>query len=501
MTAMFKGPFWVWSVCVLVVIAACSSDQSRPADSKDSKRPSASSEGADDDLAGRSADSLAPFSPLIAVGGSLVAYRTVDDGILRTVVVDVVDGTVQWSLDEPVDRIPGVPMPSVPYLTESGLVAVLARDADAASPVPAARSVSAAAEALAIQGRDPVTGAIRWSVQVTGSPSDFPAPCEDGAAACLLIEDGKGSTDLFVYDGRSGTLDERAGGYERIIVGPDDRDGHGLELTIDGTRDPYPVSATADYRRTPLWTTDLVQLRGDRPVHPNGGWFAIVEDGRIPAMWVGSDIDEEFAPGEVYYGAVIGLDSRGDRSYLLDDAGPCYSVSDAQTFALCDYAFLDDGSGGAVPVARSVTMFDPDTGELGDTVALDPPLDEFDPGRRVVRLSGRRWLLDTGSESVLVDLDDRTIVPADLADHPYGWCRPPEPDEPLEIQTENAGPIPHAPGEVLEPCTTADGRPLPPEEAADAIQQGDLSTGGLEGSVVETEAGLVWTVDGRLVLG
>ena len=296
-------------------------------------------------------------------------------------------------------------------------------------------------------------------------------------------------------------LDERSGGYERIIVGPGDGDGHGLELTIDGTSEPYPVAATGDYRRTPLWMTDLVQLRGDRPAHPDGGWFAIIEDGRIPAMWLGPTSDEEFVAGEVYYGAVIGLGPNGEQTFLLDDAGPCYTISDAQTFALCDYALLDDGQGGVTPEARSVTMFDVETGELGDSVVLDPPLDEYDPGRRVIRLDGRRWLLDTGAKFVLMDLDARTIAPAELGDHSYGWCRTPEPEEPVEIETENEGRIPHQPGEVLEPCATADDRPLSPDDSADAIERGELSTEGLEGSVVTTDAGLVWTVDGRLVLG
>ena len=197
---------WGWFAVAVVAVAACSSDTPDESDGDASEdSPTSAPVEASDDLAGKPADDLPPFSPLVAVGGSLVAYRAVDDGVLRTVVVDAIDRTVQWSLDEPVDRITGVPMPPPTYLADSELMVVLTRDRDASPPVEALRGTLTGADPLAIQGRDPATGAIRWSVEVTGgSPSDFPAPCEDGAAACLLVENDDATTDLFVYAGPDG---------------------------------------------------------------------------------------------------------------------------------------------------------------------------------------------------------------------------------------------------------------------------------------------------------
>lgn len=275
----------------------------------------------------------------------------------------------------------------------------------------------------------------------------------------LLVEAPDGTTALFVHDGENGALDRRPGGYERIIVGPTDRDGHGLELTIDGYNEPYPVAASADYRQRPLWTSDLDRLRGNARAHPNGGWFAIVEPDRIPALWLGPQDETWTEPGEVYIGVVIGLSADGQPTYLLDDAGACYSLSDAQTFALCDYALADDGDGGVVPIVRSITMFDVDSGARGDSVRIDPPFDESDRGRRVARLAGRRWLVDTGTGFVLMDLDARTIVPADPADHPHGWCAPPQPDEPVVIATERQGTVAHSPARSSSRATPAAATP------------------------------------------
>lgn len=496
-----------------LVVAACSSSSGEPdvADrSTSSSSADDSSRSEDEDhaasenlLVGQPADSVAPFTPLVSVGGSLVAYRAVVDDVLHTVVVDVADNLVRWSVAEPVNRITGVPMPPVTYLSDAGTVVVLARDsgAGAAPSQQALRSGSDGTEDLAIQGRDPATGEVMWNVAVEGDPSDFPAVCEGGSAACLSTEFRDGSTELSVHAGEDGALDRRPGGFERVIVGPGDRDGAGLELTIDGLTEPYAVRASADYRRRELWTTDLVALRGTVPAHPDGGWFAIVDGARIPAMWLGPEGEYPTEPGEISFGAVIGLGPDGERTYLLEDAGPCYAISDAQTFALCDYVLVDGGAGGAIGVARSITMFDLDTGVLGDSVALDPPLDEFDPGRRVARLDGRRWLVDTGSSTVIMDLNSRTIAPADPGEHPHGWCTPPQPDEPTTIITEGQGAVPHANGELLQPCSTESGDNLNRAEVVDAIASGTLSTDGLDGSIVTTDDGPVWVSDGLLVTG